>query len=128
MINITPHRKRFLKLWLKYTAIIVGIIIGAIVGISAVVYGFVYLGIHYGSGAVISVIALTFLPAIAACFAGPIAEHKLSQIEKEEEETMDALKSDFSGSADELNASILAHLNNKSKFRINTTPKVKKWT
>lgn len=92
MINISVRNQRLLKLWIKYTSIVLGILLLFAAVMIAIMYGLILLGKTYGTIVGISTLAL----AGVSSFTYPYSLEKLQKIERDEEYLLDTLKTDYS--------------------------------
>lgn len=95
MLNISVRQRRLLKMWAVNFAIafvcaiaVFALVLGACIGLIA-------LGKTYGPGAILGTMIGTFAVTGIAIVSYHIAKEKLTNIEREEERTMMALKADF---------------------------------
>lgn len=96
MINLSVRQKRLLKMWAQNFAIA---LVTAIVMFTIVIGGLVgllMLGKAYGPSAVLGTFVVCFMLTGCAILTYAHAKEKLEKIEREEERTMNALKTDFS--------------------------------
>jgi len=96
MINLSVRQKRLLKMWAQNFAIA---LVGAIATFTIVtggLIGLLMLGKAYGPPAVLGTFVVCFMLTGCAILTYAHAKEKLEKIEREEERTMNALKTDFS--------------------------------
>jgi hypothetical protein len=110
MMNISIRRQRLLKMWAMNFSIVLLSAITTFVTLIAIVIGLITLGKIYGPSAILGVMAITFLLSIAAALSYAITKEKLEKIEREEERTMNALKTDYSNEKDKLFVDLRSHI------------------
>ena len=110
MIKITVRQKRLYKIWAKQFLIVMLSGIAMFSTVVGLAIGLITLGQIYGPPAVFLslIIGLAIMGGLAISHA--IANEKLTKMEREEERTMNALKTDYSNEKDKLFSDLRSHI------------------
>jgi acetyl-CoA carboxylase carboxyltransferase component len=111
MINISVRQKRLFKLWAKQFAIVMVSGIAMFGTVCGIAIGLIMLGKAYGPPAVFLSLIGGFAIIGGLTISHAIANEKLTKMEREEERTMDALKTDYSNEKDKLFSDLRSQIN-----------------
>lgn len=111
MIKITVRQQRLYKIWAKQFLIVMLSGIAMFTAVVATAIGLIMLGKAFGPPAIFMSLIGFFAVTGGLAISHAIANEKLTKMEREEERTMDALKTDHSNEKDKLFGDLRSQIN-----------------